>query len=706
LKYDIIDFQTLVPPVVWFFLLAAAIVMALWTYNQYQSIPSIWRWFLAGLRLIAFLVLLLLLSNPILQRVTEIIRKPVVAVLFDDSYSLSVEKGTWKGMSSLTELGEDLDAIDTSRVSLRRYAFGLDSDAVERFGMLEFDRTGTDIHSSLSQLQEYSNLDMYILITDGISTTGRDPLFAARNLTVPLHVIAVGDTSRQRDLILETVQYPTIGYTNSTIPLVANVVNQGFNDTSIDVELRQDGRLLERKQISTTTERSSHFVEFEVMFTESGLKSLQMIVIPVQGEYTEANNRQNFRIDIRDDKINILHLVFELHPDAGALRTVLADNPTFKLDERTWISGDRFLEGPLPNRADTLDLVIFHGTPRSPSSALNIIFEEYLQGTSILYFHTPGADQQFLSGILDGYLPVDINVSRNRLPVQIVPSSELSGHPVLDLPVIELARGPVLQSPLGGIQPKSQSISLLYSGMRGEILQTPLVSVQQTGNQRVSAFLGSGIYLWILQNDAQIRTWMEQLVTNLVNWTAADLAADRFVINSVRQQYNAGQDVAFQATVKDESGNLSADADIMVRVSSDDGFSRDFSMISTGSGLYSLAIPGLPDGDYVFDSKAVIQRIDIGDRTGSFSVGGSMIELIDLQRKDELLTSMARVTSGIFVTYEDTERLFNEIESISAVSSAEDVITAVYINRNPLWFILLLLVLTMEWLVRKKFALP
>ena len=659
-----------------------------------------------SLRLAAFLLLLVLLSNPVLQRITEVIRKPVITILFDDTYSLSVEKGNWNGVPSLLELSEQLDSIDTTRVSLRRYAFGLESIPIDNFGLLNFDRTGTDIFSSLMQIQDTSSPDAIILVSDGIITTGREPLFAARNLTIPLHVIAVGDTTRQRDLILETVQHPSVGYTNSIVPIAANVVNQGFPNSDIQVELRLDGRVLERKQIQTTSDQSSHLVEFEALFSEPGLKSLQINIVPVQGEYTEANNRQNFRIEIRDDRVNILHLVFELHPDAGVLRTILADNPAFKLNERTWISGDRFLEGPLPTRTDTLDLVIFHGTPLSPGSALINQLDQYLRETSILYFHTPGADPRFFSENLSSFLPVDINISRTRTPVQIVPSAELAGHPILDLPVIELARGPLLQSPASGIQSRTRSVSVMYTGIRGEILQTPMVSVQEIGNQRATAFLGSGIYLWMLQNDAQLRDWMEQLLTNMVNWTSADLTADRFVINPTRLQFNSGQDVAFQATVKDESGNLSAEADIMVRVSSEEGFSRDFSMISSGTGLYSLTIAGLPDAEYIFEAMAGIQRLNIGERSGSFSVGGSMVELIDLQRKDDILSNMARTTSGIFVIYDDTSELLDEIESISMVSTAENIVTAVYLNRNPVWLIILLIFLTAEWLIRKKFALP
>lgn len=83
-----------------------------------------------------------------------------------------------------------------------------------------------------------------------------------------------------------------------------------------------------------------------------------------------------------------------------------------------------------------------------------------------------------------------------------------------------------------------------------------------------------------------------------------------------------------------------------------------------------------------------------------------MVELIDLQRKDDILSNMARTTSGIFVIYDDTSELLDEIESISMVSTAENIVTAVYLNRNPVWLIILLIFLTAEWLIRKKFALP
>ena len=53
----------------------------------------------------------------------------------------------------------------------------------------------------MQQNSAASNLQAVVLITDGNSTTGMNPLYEAQELAVPVFTVGVGDTTDQKDLL-------------------------------------------------------------------------------------------------------------------------------------------------------------------------------------------------------------------------------------------------------------------------------------------------------------------------------------------------------------------------------------------------------------------------------------------------------------------------------------------------------------------------
>lgn len=694
------------PVWLWVVVLLAALGLAWWTYVGYKSIPASARTSLVVIRSLVFLLLLLLLLNPQFERTEETTRRPVVSFLVDNTASIDITKGSWNGAESMGQLFEQLSSIDTTSVKINVIGFsdGLDTDLY--FDDFDFSKSGTNIHQSLTQAEQEIESDTFVLVSDGISTFGRDPVFAARQLTRPVHTIAVGDTSIQRDLVMQNVQYPASAFTNATVPIIATVRNEGYPGESLRVQLMDSNTLIDEQVIVTSENRSTHQVEFEIKSQNPGQKSFEMRVVPLPGEWTEENNQSNFSIEIKDDQIRILHIAYEMHPDVGAFRRVMANNPALLVEERTWISSDVFIEGAFPNRPDTLDLVVLHGiSDRLPESILSET-QRFIEDIPSIYFLMPSTSAALFEDILAPLSAIDVDLSREMSSIQLVASNDERGHPILDLPETEIARTPGLRSPVSGIRPKMRATDLIYASVRGQATSTPIVSVLQTGNNRSATFLAYGYYQWFLQPDESASIWMDQLLTNLINWTSADLAEERFDVRPSQQVFEIGQEVNLQATLRNEAGNPESDADIRVLVNNENQETRSFSMISAGNGLYSLDISGLPEGFYEFEANATVENQNLGNRSGSFQVGGRSVELINTTRNDEILQNISSNSSGVFATYENIGQILDEIQNTAVRASTVETRIPFYINRTILWFLLIMFLLTAEWLIRKKYSLP
>ncbi|MDI6401658.1 hypothetical protein QLX67_06600, partial [Balneolaceae bacterium ANBcel3] len=366
-------FQNSIPAVLFSFLVISLAGLSFWSYFRSGELSPLYRSLLISIRFVVFLLLLLILLNPIFT-LREPYTVPVhLSYLFDTSQSTTIEKGSYDGEERYLEVIElIIPQRPEIRDMLRTSFFGFDSELVPKEAPPEAqhltgNRTNID-HALTRFLDEYEDQSAVVLVTDGIVTTGRNPSATAARLPVPLYIVGIGDTSRIHDVVLQNVSNPPVASLNSSMNVQATVLIDGFPNQDIPVQLMKGEQVLDEKVIYTEEERSSQQIRFQLEFEEEGLQQYQIHIPEVSGEWTTKNNTRAFSVDVRDDRLRILHLAFEIHPDVRHVRSFLRTDKNVSLEARTWVEDDRYLEGALPDRPDTLDLVILHGFPHHSMS--------------------------------------------------------------------------------------------------------------------------------------------------------------------------------------------------------------------------------------------------------------------------------------------------------------------------------------------------
>jgi hypothetical protein len=684
-----------------------AIALTLWSYLSYQSVSVGSKIALIGLRISAFVLLFVLLLNPRFDQISTIERLPVISILVDDTQSVRVEKPDWQGADSMLSLLNQLKSqFQPEEAKLEWYSFYRSLERIESVSDLLYDKSGTDLYQVLTEYDQHSTSDGTILISDGISTSGRDPAFAGRMMSRPVFVVAVGDTSVQRDLVLQGVDYPRNAFINSEVVISTTIRNDGFANQEITVLLRSGAEIVDRKRIRTSGNRSTHQVDFVYETTQVGLETFSIEIVPVEGEWSTRNNARTISIDFQDDQTRILYLSFEIHPDVGALRNVLETNPSIIVTPRTWISEERFAEGILPTATDTFDLVIVHGLPESV--AMQARLSELVSQQSSLILLTPMVSSVKWNRVTQNLAGrPSIRFDRGVQAIQLRPASDETGHPVLSLPPVELNRMPVLQSPVAGITASEIGTNILFASFRGELTTTPVLTLSQIGNNRNAYILVYGLHQLFLQGDDDHRRWIDALLTNIVIWSAAEVQDNQFEISPILSEFDSGESVQFTAEVRDDTGNPEASAQVNLRIALDDTNEfRNFTLQSNGRGRYSLNMGSVPEGRYMYEAEARVGTQLLGTKNGVFQVGNSLVEFIVTQRNDEALQQIASGSGGVFLTHQDIQALKASIAEIISNRSKEVYITPIHVNRSRSWFLMLLLILMTEWLFRKKLALP
>ncbi|HKL19120.1 MAG TPA: hypothetical protein VJ905_09125, partial [Halalkalibaculum sp.] len=334
-------FQTNLP--VWLYLILFLLTTTLswWSYRDLKSISPIARYSLITLRSLVFLILLALLINPYYRAEETRFEKPEIMVLWDNSESTSITKGSYEGRESYQKVINDLGFRDTTQVSYQAFSMGSN---VEPAGLdsLPLNDSRTNIYSGIEAIKNRANdISGAILITDGIFNQGRNPVFESGNVSVPVMTIALGDTVEQKDLVVEEITSNSTGYVETLHQVEARITTNGFAGSNFQVELKKGSETLQRQTVSPVKNRTSHTLNFDLNLEEEGLQQFEISIPSLEGEWTETNNTQPFAIDVLSDKQRILSLAFEIHPDVKAVRSLLLQDENTQLISHTWLGNNK-----------------------------------------------------------------------------------------------------------------------------------------------------------------------------------------------------------------------------------------------------------------------------------------------------------------------------------------------------------------------------
>lgn len=703
--YEFQGFSLLLPFWLLLLLFLVTVVITIVSYRQYTSFSLSQKATLISVRIASYVVLFLLLANPVYIHVTNLIQKAGIAIMVDNSASISIEKGNWNGIESMQGFLASLLTMDTIDFEYTLFGFGANLREIDTPDDLSFDEGATDLDRVISDIRSRNEFDQIILISDGISTRGRDPIYSGLNSMIPITTIAIGDTSYQNDIVLVNIDHPTVSYVDAVTRINATVRNEGFMNDTVRTGLYQNNTLIQSKIIRFDQNRSTQQVVFELETKTEGQQQYEVRVTTLPGEWNTENNNRSFTIEVLDNRIRVLHLAFELHPDVGAIRNVLFDNESVYLNERTWIEGNRFIEGPLPGNADTLDVVVIHGYPDTASQELSLSIRELTMNRPFVFIHTPGTSISRLQSVIPSSSHITNPALLRNSVIQLAKESSASGHVITQFDEIDWGRSPNVNMSVIVSENDTFNQSIISGLNRNTGLSQPALTVSQNSAYRNSFVLFNGFYGWFLA-DEQYRVAMGQLLTNVITWTATDNRVDIFQISTSESEYSLSDQIIFSARVRNESGALESAATVSLQLINESGEMSNFTLIPEGLGNYSLNIPSLPIGSYRYNARADKEIMKIGSKDGFFTIGRTSIEYVETRRNDAVLKAIADNSGGQFYIYDNIPAIDDLVMMKLDGNNVQTIRETILMNRNPIWFILLILLLGIEWFIRKKLLLP
>lgn len=186
---------------------------------------------LETLRVVSTLLVVLLLWKPEWLTITHPESKPRIAILWDDSKSMTtvdaalpaslsdratiVSRADWVKKALASELWKPLEANGANEILTLPFSTAPTEDPGGT--------SGTDMTSPIEELlQQEDNLRAVVMIGDGDFNLGQPPVSAAQRMklrSIPLFSIPVGSPVRLPDLDLLTVTAPTYGIVGENVQI-------------------------------------------------------------------------------------------------------------------------------------------------------------------------------------------------------------------------------------------------------------------------------------------------------------------------------------------------------------------------------------------------------------------------------------------------------------------------------------------------------
>jgi len=671
--------------VYWLIAIVVSVGAGYWVFraDKRRAVPYPWLTSLLRSLLVFFTLLLILVPTIIITK--NVIEKPVVLLLQDNSRSIAPALGS--DSAAYRKNVNDLTRRLSDKYKVIQWGFG---NTIQNDSIFRYQQAATDISAALSRAQEYfglQNLGAVILATDGRFNEGMNPLYQELSLHSPLYAVAIGDSVEQKDVRITRLYANKVVTINSSFEVRADIVAvlcKGYSNSAV---IKEGENVLSTVPISVSNDKYDRAVSFTIKAAKAGLHHYSISVPETEGEQNVTNNRRDIFVEVAEEKKSILIASAAPHPDVNAIRDALSGLDAYKV---TVCNADNF-----PASLSGYNVVILHGLP----SARTKLAAQILAARKPVWFilgnqadlRAFNSMEQLTHSSVMAAMPHDMMGVYNpaftmfTLPQNI--QSVTDKMPPLSLGISSLNVAP--------------GANILFSQKAGGQAQSALWTLQQ-GSVPVAILAGEGLWRWRMYEYKNFgdHAVIDECIRQTVAFLSANSNEKPFNASLQKYVWSDQEAISLSAHLLNANNEQINTPDVQLTISDSAGRKQNFSFERSGT-AYNLNIGIWAGGTYTYSAHTTYNDKQYSSN-GTFVVESIPLELMASGADYPLLYGLARKYNGGFVTSKNVGALY---DSISRNDRVKPIIqtnteTVPLIDRKWYFFIILLLAVG-EWLLRK-----
>ena len=253
-----------------------------------------------------------------------------------------------------------------------------------------------------------------------------------------------------------------------------------------------------------------------------------MVVSELRGEFTTANNRKVFYLNVLSNKVKVLLIAGKPSADLTFIKNTLRVDENFNVKSITQINSDKFSESNSSEMIDSADIFFLIGFPSHNASGelvSKIVQRIVNDNTPYFLLFTSDVDAGKLTE-LQSEIPFTIQRGyRDVLEVQPQIFSDQKNNPIIQINVLNPIEAwndlpPVFQ-PAINVIPKPESNVIAKIRVNNEVINSPLIVSRSFSGRRSIAVLAGSIWKWKLQTSREDYDLFNSFILNSVKWLNA-----------------------------------------------------------------------------------------------------------------------------------------------------------------------------------------
>lgn len=664
-------------------------------YRNDKSLDSFSPWLkrlLFAFRTITVSILAFLLLTPLIKTFSRESEKPILILAQDNSESVRLNRDSSYMRETYPGQMKEFISSLSDKYDVKTVSWG---DRVTDQLDYRFSDKLTDFSTLFQELNiRYGNRNVgaVVIASDGLYNRGNNPLYQNSDLKVPIYTVALGDTSIQKDLILSKVNYNKVVYLGNSFPLEITVDARQCSGKQTLLTVSRDSSVLFSRQLTLNGNRFSQVVPVILDAKAKGTMHYRIAVTGIEGEVTLANNVRDIFIDVLESKQKIYLVADAPHPDLGAMKLAIESSENYEVKTTMSDAANDALKD--------YNLLILHNLPSATHNVNDLLKKAEAAGVPVLFIMGTQTDINAFNA-LKKYLSINTSVDKSNA-VQAAVNPDFSLFTISDETREAIPQFPPLLAPFGRFKTTANTYTLLYQQVGNVTTNDPLWIFGGDASAKVGFICGEGLWHWRL-SDYQVHgnfSAFNELITKTVQNLSLRENKTHFRL-VVKNNFAENDPVTMDAEVYNDNYELINTPDINLTLTSPDKKTTPY-VFSKTDRAYTLNAGFLNSGSYKY--KATVR---VGDKAytneGTFTVSALQVEQNETVADHRLLYNLSAKNGGELFYPANLKELSKKLmdrDDIKTVSYShyklQDLVTLKIV------FALLLLLLTLEWFLRKR----
>ncbi len=690
-------------PDIWFWTLLGLITaILLWLIllaKRYAKLNS-----LTSVRCLTLTICLFLLLEPKISWQDEFQQPLHWNIYTDNSVSMTYHQSLM-AESYFQHLREFISVAAETDNDVKLYHF---DQAVYSGSNTDFDLNGvaTDFSLVFDHIKESQpELNGAIIISDGIMTKGDSDLDVLKDIHVPVHIIGVGDTVPMVDVAVKSIAAPTVVIKGEAIDIDVTVAAQGDIKDRINILLYHNNELIGSKYFQISGAGSLSKASFKVSSETLGKNTYTVKATVLKDEINIENNSSKFDITVLKDRYKVALLTGAPNLNTGPLKRIINRLPRVEMDH--YVQLQEVFKPTLQDFwSKPYELIVFDNFPIETVTKRwqQILAKKIIaQNTSLLFLGGPNVSMENSESIFPFF---HVNqISKGPLPNEKFSWVINTDNPVIGDYAISLIDDDHNDRSLPPLTPALFLETSQYASSLAffESVNIPLLIVAEKEGLRSGIWTATDfgtIYYKLTETDRSDFSY--NLMKHLFDWLLKTTGDTELYFRLNKNSFQQGEEIYVSGThVRFKELDL-LKTSVYINILNDghiiNTYELNFNPINQ---LWEKRFMANKADSYIYMIHVETEQ-DHYTQEGEFYIDESQVELNQVYLNNIFLEKIAQSTNGIYTPWKSRAEIHT---SLGDNVKKDIVFRSSLLNENYLLVILLILLLSGEWLGRRLFGL-